>query len=110
MTVPVINTDRALRWLLFLVHAKGACLVTETLDADLLGTEGELLRRYAGAALVNATGLGSRVLAADEGVYLVRGALLRVRNPVIEGWKLRWRCRWGCFGGRRAVRGNGGGG
>lgn len=86
LTAPVINTARAMRWLLSLVRAKGACLVTETLDADLLGTEGELLRRYAAAALVNAAGLGSRVLAADKGVYPVRGALLRVRNPGAEGF------------------------
>lgn len=84
LTAPVINTTRAMRWLLFLVRAKGACLVTETFDADLLGKEGELLRRYAAAALVNAAGLGSRVLAADKGVYPVRGALLRVRNPGTE--------------------------
>lgn len=77
---PVIDTDNAMAWLMDVVRTKGARLVTETIVGDLLNQEDQLLNRFEADVIVNATGLASEELAADNTCYPIRGALLRVIN------------------------------
>lgn len=77
---PVIDTDVATAWLMSLVKAKGAQLVTEAIHGDLLAQEDGLCRKFGVGAIVNATGLSARQLASDNKVYPLRGALIRVHN------------------------------
>lgn len=77
---PIIDTDITMYWLMDLVAAKGAVFRTEAINTDLLNVEKELLSKHNAAAIVNASGLGSAVLANDPTVYPLRGALLRLRN------------------------------
>lgn len=77
---PVVDTDRAMEFLMRLVQNKGAELVTETIRGDLWENEAKLLDTYQADAIVNATGLAARELAGDPKVYPVRGATLRVIN------------------------------
>lgn len=79
-TAPIIDTDSAMHWLMKLMMAKGAAFKTEIITSDLLALEPALLAKHNAVAIVNASGLGSRVLAADPTVYPLRGALLRLRN------------------------------
>ena len=86
---PVIDTDRAMTWLMDLVQRKGAKLVTRTIHGDLLYQEQALRAEYAADAIVNATGLAGTELAGDRTCYPIRGGLLRVINdgsdfPVID--------------------------
>lgn len=67
-------------WLRDLVISKGARLVTGRIRGDLLEQEDELLSWYDAHFIVNATGLGGLELAADQHVYPLRGALIRVLN------------------------------
>jgi D-amino-acid oxidase len=77
---PVIDTDHAISWLMGIVEAKGAKLVTETIHGDLLEHEDELRNRFGADVIVNATGLAGRELAGDITCYPIRGSLLRVIN------------------------------
>jgi len=77
---PVIDTDRCMAWLMKLVQAKGAVMITETVSGDLLHIEDELRVRYDADAIVNATGIAGTELADDNTCYPLRGALLRVVN------------------------------
>jgi glycine/D-amino acid oxidase-like deaminating enzyme len=77
---PVIDTDRAMDWLMTLVQRKGAVLITDTIHGDLFAQEDELRLRFGADAIVNATGLASAETAGDETCYPIRGALLRVIN------------------------------
>ncbi|KAI0739452.1 FAD dependent oxidoreductase [Daedaleopsis nitida] len=54
---PIIDTDRAMRWLMDLVQSKGGQLVTRTIHGDLLDQEMALRTEYEADAIVNATGL-----------------------------------------------------
>ncbi|KAF7585830.1 hypothetical protein BBP40_010052 [Aspergillus hancockii] len=76
---PVVDTDVAMGFLMRLVRSKGAKMYTDVIVGDLLAQEANLLRLYRADAIVNATGL-AREMAADEGVYPLRGAVLRVIN------------------------------
>ncbi|KAK5994271.1 D-aspartate oxidase [Cladobotryum mycophilum] len=76
---PVIDTDVAMSFLMRLVKTKGAILHTGTVVGDLLQHEPHLLRVYNADAIVNATGM-ARETAADDDVYPLRGAVLRVIN------------------------------
>jgi len=67
-------------WLRDLVASKGARFVTGRVYGDLLDSEDELLAQHHADAIVNATGLNSRELAADNSVHPLRGALIRVVN------------------------------
>ncbi|KAE8362715.1 FAD dependent oxidoreductase-domain-containing protein [Aspergillus caelatus] len=78
-TAPIINTDKALAYLMALVQRKGATLETREVK-DLRETGQRLLTDYKADAIVNATGLGARELVNDEDVYPVRGAVRRVEN------------------------------
>ncbi|KAK2766915.1 hypothetical protein FQN54_006230 [Arachnomyces sp. PD_36] len=77
---PVIDTDVAISFLLRLVRAKGATLVTDTISTSLQDIEPHLLRAYNASAIVNATGSAALQTASDESVYPLRGAVLRVIN------------------------------
>ncbi|KAI0484111.1 nucleotide-binding domain-containing protein [Xylariaceae sp. FL0804] len=84
LLAPVIDTDRAMRWLTELVEQKGAGLVTGTVRDDLADVEDELRARFGADAIVNCTGLAGRVLAGDDSVYPIRGALVRVVNDGVD--------------------------
>jgi D-amino-acid oxidase len=77
---PIIDTDRAMSWLMDFVKSKGATFITETIVGDLLDLEDELLERFNADVIVNATGLAGSELAGDSTCYPIRGALLRVIN------------------------------
>ncbi|KAK4462227.1 FAD dependent oxidoreductase-domain-containing protein [Cladorrhinum samala] len=79
---PILNTDKAMAYLMAVVKTKGANLETRKFDKDAIVTEfgAKLLEDYKGDAIVNATGLGAKELAVDGDVYPVRGAVLRVDN------------------------------
>lgn len=77
---PIIDSDQGMQWLMRLVKNKGAVLVTEAVHQDLLELESHLLEKYEADVIVNASGLSSRMLAADPTVFPVRGATLRLVN------------------------------
>ncbi|OGM48161.1 D-amino acid oxidase [Aspergillus bombycis] len=76
---PIINTDKALAYLMALVQRKGATLETRVVK-DLKETGQQLLVDYKADIIVNATGLGAKELVNDQDVYPVRGAIRRVEN------------------------------
>jgi D-amino-acid oxidase len=77
---PVIDTDVSTAWLMNLVKAKGAKLVTEMIHGDLLVQESSLCKRFGIDAIINATGLTAKYVANDRNIYPLRGALIRVHN------------------------------
>jgi D-amino-acid oxidase len=79
--VPVAAMNRHLPWLLEQAAARGVRYV-ERHVADL----DEALA--VSPLVVNATGLGARELVPDDSVYPVRGQVLRLANPGIEGFLL----------------------
>ncbi|KAI1411000.1 FAD dependent oxidoreductase [Hypoxylon sp. FL1857] len=80
LLAPVIDTDKAMQWLMELVENKGANLVTETIHDDLVEIEDSLRARFEADVIVNCTGLQAQELAGDESVYPIRGGLIRVIN------------------------------
>ncbi|KAI1163138.1 nucleotide-binding domain-containing protein [Nemania serpens] len=80
MMAPVIDTDKAMYWLTSLVQRKGATLVTETIEEDLVNIEDSLRARFKADVIVNCAGLQSSTLAGDKSVYPIRGGLIRVIN------------------------------
>lgn len=85
---PAMDTDTAMKWLMDLVEAKGAKLVSETIKGDLLSEEHRLRAMFAADAIVNATGLAGGELAGDSTCYPIRGAVLRVMNDGSDFKKL----------------------
>ena len=81
---PVIDSDRAMRWLMDKVQRKGARLIMDEVKGSLFDQEALLLKTYAADAIVNATGLGARKIALDDRVYPVRGGVFRVLNDGIS--------------------------
>ncbi|KAE8326172.1 hypothetical protein BDV39DRAFT_216003 [Aspergillus sergii] len=77
---PIIDTDQCMSWLMQLVQAKGATLVTETLKGDILDHEESLRRRFGADVILNCTGLAGAELAGDSSCYPIRGGLIRVIN------------------------------
>ncbi|KAK1215411.1 hypothetical protein PQX77_021986 [Marasmius sp. AFHP31] len=77
---PVIDTDRAMGWLMDLVKAKGATFHTETIHGDLLQQEDELRERFQVEVIINCTGIAGAEVAADPSCYPIRGGLIRVIN------------------------------
>ncbi len=76
---PMIDTDVYMRWLLDEVR-KAGCVIQQGKVTGVLRTQDEdLARRFGVDAIVNCTGLGANELAEDS-VYPLRGALIRVRN------------------------------
>ncbi|KAH8880778.1 FAD dependent oxidoreductase [Thozetella sp. PMI_491] len=80
LMAPIIDTDQAMTWLMGLVQAKGATLVTDTIYHDLLEIEDELRDCYSADVIINCTGLAGSILAGDETCYPIRGGLIRVIN------------------------------
>ncbi|KAF5002472.1 hypothetical protein FDECE_10631 [Fusarium decemcellulare] len=79
-SAPIINTDKAMAYLMALVQAKGASMETRKLDQPIKAVGQQLLDSFDADAIVNATGLGARELAGDADVYPARGAVRRVEN------------------------------
>ncbi|KAF9580640.1 hypothetical protein BGW38_002630 [Lunasporangiospora selenospora] len=77
---PIINTDKAMGYLMALVTVKGANLETRKFTGRILDFGDQLLKDYGADLILNATGLGARELADDEDVYPVRGAVKRIDN------------------------------
>lgn len=77
---PIIDTDRAMTWLMQVVKSKGAKLITETIHGDLLDQETQLRERFDVDVIVNCTGLAGSELAGDSTCYPIRGGLIRVIN------------------------------
>ncbi|EHK46771.1 hypothetical protein TRIATDRAFT_43329 [Trichoderma atroviride IMI 206040] len=78
---PIVNTDKAMAYLMAVVAAKGAIMETRKIDTDIRHELGlQLLKDHGADAIVNATGLGAKTVAADDDVYPVRGAVRRVEN------------------------------
>ncbi len=77
---PIIDTDRAMEWLMVMVQSKGAKFITETIHGDLFSQESELRHRFNADVIVNSTGLSSLSLAADKTCFPLRGALIRIIN------------------------------
>ncbi|KAI2640978.1 FAD dependent oxidoreductase [Xylaria nigripes] len=77
---PVIDTDKAMYWLTKLVKSKGANLVTETIQDDLVRVEDALRTRFNADAIINCSGLQAKTLAGDKTVRPIRGGLIRVMN------------------------------
>ena len=77
---PVINTDKAMVFLMGLVESKGADFETKELKGSLQTLGPSLLEQYKAGAIINATGLGARDLVDDADVYPVRGAIKRISN------------------------------
>lgn len=77
---PIIDTDRAMEWLMVLVQSKGAKFFTDTIHGDLYNQEDELRERFGADVIINATGLAGLELAGDRGCFPLRGALIRIIN------------------------------
>ncbi|SPO02445.1 uncharacterized protein DNG_05118 [Cephalotrichum gorgonifer] len=81
---PILNTDKAMAYLMALVTAKGANLETRKFDPKVVGSikqfGEQLLKDHGADAIVNATGLGAKELAEDNDVYPARGAVKRIDN------------------------------
>ncbi|KAI1084729.1 FAD dependent oxidoreductase [Whalleya microplaca] len=80
LMAPVIDTDKAMTWLMELVESKGATLVTETIEDDLVEIEDSLRSRFNADLIINCTGIEGQTLAGDDSVYPIRGGLIRVIN------------------------------
>lgn len=80
---PILNTDKAMAYLMAVVKAKGANLETRILKDEkktILDFGKQLLTDHDRDAILNTTGLGVGELMKDPDVYPVRGAVLRVDN------------------------------
>jgi D-amino-acid oxidase len=76
---PMIDTDVYMRWLLGEVRRAGCRIVEGKITGPLREQQEALAREYGADAIVNCAGLGAGELA-EEAVYPLRGALIRVRN------------------------------
>ncbi len=76
---PMIDTDVYLRWLLDESRRAGCRIVEHRIAGPLRKQEEALCRQYHADAIVNCAGLGAGELA-EESMYPLRRALIRVRN------------------------------
>ncbi|CAI7650284.1 unnamed protein product [Penicillium manginii] len=76
---PILNTDKALAYLMAVVMRKGATFETREVT-HLHATGQQLLTDFKADVIINATGLGAHDLIGDKDVYPVRGAIRRVEN------------------------------
>lgn len=81
---PIVNTDKAMVYLMATVKNKGADLETLRITKPLRDIAEELKTHYAADAIINATGLGAREVADDPDVYPVRGAIKRMQNNYVD--------------------------
>lgn len=83
---PIINTDRAMEFLMSLLRNKGAEMETRKIIGPLGTTGWDLQSEYGADAIVHATGLGARDLANDPDVFPVLGAIKRIENTDDENF------------------------
>jgi D-amino-acid oxidase len=76
---PMIDTDVYMQWLHGAVQRAGCCILERKITGALRDQAEALAREFRAEAIVHCTGLGARELA-DDTVYPVRGALIRVHN------------------------------
>lgn len=77
---PIVNTDKAMGYLMALVTVKGANLETRKLSGSIKEFGKQLLKDYEAHAILNATGLAASQMADDPDMYPVRGAVKRIDN------------------------------
>ena len=82
---PIINTDKAMVFLMSLVRNKGADLATVHVETPLKDTLEKL--GYTPDGVINATGFGAKELGDSEDVFPVRGAIKRIANKNNEDFK-----------------------
>ena len=68
---PIINTDKAMTFLMAHIKRKGGELETREIKEELILCADKLAAMYDAAAIINATGLGAKLLARDDDVYPV---------------------------------------
>jgi D-amino-acid oxidase len=76
---PMIDTDVYMRWLLGEARRTGCRILEGKVCGPLHAQHESLAQQYGVDVIINCAGLGARELA-DESVFPVRGALIRVRN------------------------------
>jgi D-amino-acid oxidase len=76
---PMIDTDVYMPWLLAEVQRAGCRIIQRKLVGPLREQQEYLTQFYGADAIVQCAGLGARELA-EESMYPMRGALIRVRN------------------------------
>jgi D-amino-acid oxidase len=76
---PMVDTDRYMPWLLNQVLAMGVEIESVGIDHALSQEQDRLLRQHSSDFIVNCSGLGARLLAEEE-MYPLRGALIRIKN------------------------------
>ncbi|SPO01618.1 uncharacterized protein DNG_04292 [Cephalotrichum gorgonifer] len=77
---PIINTDKAMAYLMALVTAKGAQLETQKFVGSIKTFGESLLKDHGADVIVNATGIAAKELAEDDDVFPMRGAVKRIDN------------------------------
>lgn len=78
---PVIDSDRYMDWLMkYLESRDGVKFMVRKITGDLLAQESELLKYYDADMIVNCTGFNAKELVADDTVFSLRGAYIRVIN------------------------------
>lgn len=78
---PVIDSDHFMDWLMkYLESRDDFRFTTREITGDLLAQESRLLKFYEADVLVNCTGLNAKELVADETMFSLRGAYIRVIN------------------------------
>lgn len=76
---PMVDTDVYLGWLLAETRGAGCRILEGKVAGPLREQQEALARAYGAEVIINCAGLGARELA-EEAVYPLRGALLRVVN------------------------------
>ena len=79
LLAPMVDTDTYMGWLLDEVREAGCAPVRRCITGSLVDIERELLHEFDADIIVNCSGLGAQLLAADE-MHPLRGALVRVHN------------------------------
>lgn len=76
---PMINTDIYMEWLMKEVKKMGSEIIERKISGKIKDQEQELLTQYKCDFIINCSGLGAMELA-DEYMYPLRGALIRIKN------------------------------
>ncbi len=76
---PMVNTDVYMEWLMKEVLKLGVTVLEKEIMGNLLNQKEDLLAHFECDYIVNCTGLGAKQLA-NEYMYPLRGALVRVEN------------------------------
>lgn len=84
---PIINTDKAMVFLMAIVEGQGATLETREITGKFLDHEDRLKEEFNPHGIINATGLGAKVFAEDDDVYPVRGGIMRMSNQTTRGFE-----------------------